>query len=324
MLFNSFAYLLFFFPGVALACYALRASFGIQAAQILLLAAALVFYGWSKPSNLFLLGGSILFNWLLAHSMTGLSKILRRRVLILGLVANVLFLCLFKYVNFFLAGFSKPLGRDHLLPNWSFPLGISFFTLQQIMYLVDCYEELVPAGSLFDYATFVSFFPYVISGPISKAGRIIPQFKHLGEPEAAAERIAKGLYLFALGLGKKVLLADSFSRVATFGYDKTAFQLSALEAWVFSIAFTLQLYFDFSGYSDMAKGSALILGINIPQNFLGPLRSKSIIEFWRRWHISLSDFITTYLYTPMLKSFKKATLATASIATLAAMGIAGL
>jgi alginate O-acetyltransferase complex protein AlgI len=137
------------------------------------------------------------------------------------------------------------------------------------------------------------------------------------------DQVARGLYQFSLGLSKKVLLADSFARVADLGFA-AASECSTLEAWAFSVAYSLQIYFDFSGYSDMAIGSALILGIEIPRNFNSPYRSKTVIEFWQRWHISLSTFITTYLYTPILRSFKKATLTTASVATLLSMTIAGL
>jgi D-alanyl-lipoteichoic acid acyltransferase DltB (MBOAT superfamily) len=326
MLFNSFAYVLFFLPAVAVVHALLRAWAGPRAAQIWLLLSSLVFYAWSKPAHLPLLAGSIAANWALARYMSAQAdEKRRRRVLQLGLVLNVAFLCLFKYARFFFRGLFA-LGVPKLeLPQWEFPLGISFFTIQQIMYLVDCYEGLVPASGLLDHAAFVSFFPYVTSGPLAKAKSIVKQFAEPG-PSGGPERfdaVARGLFLFALGLGKKVVFADSFGRVADLGYDAAA-GWSTLEAWVFSLAYTFQIYFDFSGYSDMAMGSAQILGIEIPRNFDCPYRSRTVTEFWKRWHISLSNFITTYLYTPILQKFQKATLATSAIATLLAMTIAGL
>src|SRR5262249_45131147 len=153
---------------------------------------------------------------------------------------------------------------------------------------------IVPPSSLRDHAAFVSFFPYVVSGPIAKAKTIVKQFL---EPKAVGyDVVARGLFLFALGLFKKVIFADSFGRVADLGYDSVS-QWSTIEAWVFSVAYSLQIYFDFSGYSDMAMGSALMLGVEIPRNFNTPFRSRTVTEFWQRWHMSLSNFITTYLYT---------------------------
>ncbi len=324
MLFNSFPYMLLFLPAVVLLCILMRKLAGPKAAQFLVLVASVFFYAWWKPANLPYLAASILANWVIARWMSGAAQPLRKRILITGLILNIGYLCVFKYVNFLLASFSV-FGLAKLrIPDLDFPLGISFFTLTQIMYQVDCYEGLLPALGLFDHATFVSFFPYVISGPIARAKRMAHQFPQFGgEPGSRSASIARGLYLFTLGLFKKVVFADAFASIATAGFSATT-HLSALEAWVFSIAYTLQIYFDFSGYSDMAIGSALMLGIEVPRNFDAPLRSKSIIEFWQRWHITLSQFITTYLYTPIVKSFRKATLFKASIATMVAMAIAGL
>lgn len=325
MVFNSFTYLFLFFPLVAVLLELARRAVGLRAAEGVILVASLVFYGWSKPQNLPLLVGSILVNYGIAQWMARTKdEDRKRRILALGLSLDIAFLCLFKYVNFFLRGlFVLGLPR-FAVPDWAFPLGISFFTLQQVMYLVDCYEGLVPPNDLGDHATFVAFYPYVISGPLARSKSIVRQ---LHEPSPAGEarwnQVARGLYQFSLGLSKKVLFADSFARVADLGFA-AASECSTLEAWAFSVAYSLQLYFDFSGYSDMAIGSALVLGIEIPKNFNSPYRSRTVIEFWQRWHLSLSGFITTYLYTPILRSFKKATLTTASIATLLSMTIAGL
>ena len=248
-----------------------------------------------------------------------------RRLLLLraGLVGNITFLCLFKYINFLFRSIAFFHGPALHFPDWGFPLGLSFFTLTQIMYLVDTYQGLNSANSLFDHATFVSLFPYVTSGPLVRARSIVSQFS---KPALAEERLAlacRGLYLFSLGALKKIVLADSFAAVADAGFTSIR-NYSILEAWIFAFAYLLQLYFDFSGYSDMAVGSAWMLGIDIPQNFNAPLRARSISEFWQRWHISLSNFITNYLYTPMLRSFPKATLSASVLSTVAAMTIVGL
>jgi alginate O-acetyltransferase complex protein AlgI len=323
MLFNSFAYIFLFLPVVVALTLLARKIAGPRAAQVLVLLASLTFYTWWKPAHLVYLLGSILVNWLIARWIASAEQPHKKRLLQLGLLLNIGFLCLFKYVNFFLKSFAHFIPTRFLLPDFAFPLGISFFSIAQIMYLVDCYEGLLPASSLFDHATFVSFFPYVISGPIARAKRILHQAGDFGGKDRhRSELIARGVYLFSLGLFKKVVFADAFGRVAAYGI--TSAGMSTLEAWVFSIAYTMQVYFDFSGYSDMAIASALILGIEIPRNFDAPFRAASIVKFWQRWHISLTNFITTYLYTPILKSFRKASLATSAVATILAMTIAGL
>ena len=327
MLFNSSEYLAIFFPIALLGCILLRSFVGSKAAQGWILVASLLFYTWNKPAYLPYLLGSILVNWLLARTIASQQgperQAIRKRLLQLSLVLNLGYLCIFKYVNFFLSNFSSLLHGFHL-PDLELPLGISFFTLAQIMYLVDVYEHLIPPMGLFDYSTFVSFFPYVISGPIARAKRIKHQFADFGgRPEGYGVLVARGLFLFTIGLFKKVLVADAFAKLADPGFVPGV-HLSALEALCFSVAYTLQIYFDFSGYSDMAIGSALMLGIEIPRNFDAPLRSKSVIEFWTRWHISLSQFITTYLYTPIIRSMGRVSLLKSAVATFLAMAIAGL
>lgn len=324
MNFNSFGYILVFLPVVLIACYVARRIRVAKGPQICILLASMIFYAWGKPLNLAYLLGSILVNWILARLIANASPQHRKSYLQAGLVLNIGYLCTFKYVNFFISNIPYFVHRHIQMPDLGFPLGISFFTLMQIMYLVDCYEQLMTPSSLFDHATFVSFFPYVISGPISRAKRIVHQFAALNGAEGpSADMIARAFYLFSLGLIKKVVLADAFSKAADYGFSNIS-RLSAVEAWCFATSYGLQLYFDFSGYSDMAIASALLFGIEIPRNFDAPLRAKSIIEYWQRWHISLTAFITTYIYTPIVRSFSRVTLATSAIATLLAMAIAGL
>jgi alginate O-acetyltransferase complex protein AlgI len=206
---------------------------------------------------------------LLAASIVSIGQ-QRKRLLQLGLVLNIGFLLRLQVRRIFLRSFPHLIPTRFLLPDFEFPLGISFFTITQIMYLVDCYESLLPASSLFDHATFVSFFPYVISGPIARAKRILHQTGDFGGKDGQrSEFLARGVYLFSIGLFKKVVIADAFAQVAAYGLN-SATNLSTVEAWVFSIAYTLQIYFAFSGYTDMAIASALMLGIEIPRNFDAP------------------------------------------------------
>ena len=323
MLFSSFLYILVFLPVVVLVCLALQRLVGPKAAQAWVLVASIFFYAKSDPFNLVYLFGSILVNWLLGRWIERAEGPSKKRLMIAGVTANVVYLCLFKYLGFLASMVPFLLPHGYRVPEMPFPLGISFFTITQIMYLVDCYEGILSAGSLFEHASFVAFFPYVISGPLGRTKRIRHQFPWFGGKDGEhTANLARGVYLFSMGLFKKTVFADSFARVATYGYS-TATNMSGLEAWIFSVAYAMQLYFDFSGYSDMAIGSALMIGIEIPRNFDAPYSAKSIIEFWQRWHISLTNFITSYLYTPILRAFKMNTLATSAVATFLAMGIAG-
>jgi D-alanyl-lipoteichoic acid acyltransferase DltB (MBOAT superfamily) len=329
MLFNSFPFIFLFLPIVSVVYALARRYLGQRIAQAFLLTASFFFYGYARPSYVPLLAGSIFFNWAIASWMgsaqSGTSAAASRRKMLLwvGIAANIALLCSFKYVNFFLQCLAFLNAQRLNFPNWAFPLGISFFTLTQVMYLVDTYQGLNAPNTLFDHATLVSFFPYVSSGPIVRSRAIVPQFKNFTMPMGRLTLACRGLYLFSLGLAKKVVLADSFARIADAGFGR-AQDFSTFEAWVFSLSFTFQIYFDFSGYSDMAVATAWIIGIDIPQNFNAPYTAKSITEFWKRWHISLSHFITDYLYTPILRSMGKATITTSVIAVLIAMAIAGL
>ena len=323
MPFSSLSFL-FFLPVVALVYAAARRFAGARLAQVWLLVASLFFYALPRPSHLPLLLVSILFNWAVARRMAAQEDPGRRKSwLRLGLVANVALLASFKYVDFFFLQIGRVSGFQLPISHWDFPLGISFFTLTQVMYLVDCYQRLNEPISLFDHATVVSFFPYVSSGPIVRAKAIADQLESSRPAGSRMEMASRGLFLFAQGLAKKVVFADSFGAIADAGFASVA-QLSCVEAWAFSLAYTFQIYFDFSGYSDMAVGSAWILGFDVPQNFNAPYIAKSISEFWQRWHISLSNFITSYLYMPIVRWMGRATLLTSTVATLLAMGIAGL
>ena len=337
MLFHSFAYLLIFLPVVVGVHSFLRARTPWPWPQVWLLLASLFFYTRSGSANLPLLVGSILFNWAIARQMMAQAENAKRSLYLwAGLMVNVIVLFLFKYVHLFLDTIAYLHGPRLSFPNWGFPLGVSFFTLTQIMYLVDAYPRapsspaarkifrgLTAANSLFDHATFVAFFPYVVSGPLARVRLVVPQLRAYTMREPPSALACRGLLLFSMGLVKKVVFGDAFALIADAGFASVP-NYSMVEAWVFCLAALFHLYFDFSGYSDMALGAAWMLGIDIPQNFNAPLRARSISEFWQRWHISLSNFITEYLYTPLFRSMGKTTLAASATATILAMGIVAL
>lgn len=314
---NSFAYLLAFVPLVAVGTLVLHRRLGASAARNGLLAASLAFYAFDDARQLPLLLLSITGNWWCARAITTreVNSGPRRRLLQAGLAGNVALLATYKYVPVVFA--APALGT-----TLGFPLGLSFFTLAQVMYLVDVYEGLVPAGGWRDHAVFVSFFPNVTAGPLLRRRLFDRELPSLatGLP---AERVSSALLLIALGLSKKVVLGDSFAAVATAGYARAG-TLTAPEAWLAALAGTFEMYFDFAGYSDMALGVGGLLGLSLVRNFNAPFTAPHISDFWKRWHISLSDFITTYLYTPLLRAMGKATVHTAAIASLVAMLIAGV
>jgi len=325
MHFDSASYLILFLPAVALVHWALRRLFRASVAQTWLLLASFAFYSLgAAPLHLFLLAASILCNWSIARRMCSCEQPAPRRAwLHVGLWGNIVFLGVFKYTAFFLGGVYPLLHISAPVPHLAFPLGISFYTLTSIMYLVDSYQKLNEPLSLFDYSSAIAFFPYVTSGPIVRGASIASQFHGELQANERAILFTAGLYRLASGLLKKIVLADLFANLAQAGFASMP-RLSFTDAWIASVAYTLQIYFDFSGYSDIAVGSAALLGIRIPENFNWPYISASISEFWQRWHMSLSLFITHYLYTPLVRSFGKATLRTSAIATLLAMAIIGL
>jgi D-alanyl-lipoteichoic acid acyltransferase DltB (MBOAT superfamily) len=319
MPFNSFPFLFIFLPLVLLLYYA---RLDRLKPKVFILVVSVVWYVVAGLHFLPLLLASIVFNWLLAKRMRAQeSAVLRKSWLIAGLVANVAFLCWFKYLGFIFWNITAITGVRFSVPHIVWPLGISFFTLQQIMYLVDCYQELIPANGLVDQAVFVSFFAYITAGPITRSQQVVPQMQLPEIRTPNFDRLARAMMLFLIGLAKKCVLADNLALV---GANITPGKVLFLDTWLVVIAYAMQIYFDFSGYSDMAKAVALMFNIEIPSNFSTPYRALSVTEFWQRWHITLTRFITTYLYTPIVRSFRKVTLGISVAATIAAMFICGL
>jgi len=260
------------------------------------------FYAAWDPKDILVAGSSIAFNYLSAHQILT-HKARARSWLTFAIVVDIGVLLYFKYLNFIASGLEYATGSAAFhLRTIVLPLGVSFFTFTQIAYLVDCAAGKVrpEQHNARDYILFVAFFPHLIAGPILHHANIIPQF-HREFRLDWSRKVSAGVMMFVIGLGKKVVLADNLAKLATPSFDHASkgFALTVQDAWLGIISYTLQLYFDFSGYSDMAVGAALMVGIMIPFNFNSPYRALSIIDFWRRWHMSLSTFLRDYLYIPL-------------------------
>jgi D-alanyl-lipoteichoic acid acyltransferase DltB (MBOAT superfamily) len=301
MLFNSFEYIFAFLPISFLLYFYLNSKRLTDAANGFLVSASLFFYAWWNPDYLPLILLSMLFNYVIGNSLARGSRAgspSRLWLLWFGIVANIALLGYYKYSDFFIASVNQVLGSSYALPNLLLPLAISFFTFQQIAYLVDSYRRETHEYDFLKYALFVTFFPQLIAGPIVHHKEMMPQFARARNKLINYRHIAGGLFIFSLGLFKKVVIADYFATIATPGFDQ-ATSLSFFEAWATSLAYTFQLYFDFSGYTDMAVGAALLFNIRLPINFNSPYKATNIQDFWRRWHITLSRFLRDYIYIPL-------------------------
>ena len=313
MLFNSIAFIAVFLPIAVAGFFLLAATRAAWLPIAWLILASLFFYGWWDYRNLFILVPSIIGNYLLGGLIgTARASGKRNRAWLLtaaGVAANLAAIGYFKYFNFAAAAFGA-LGHLHVaIHDILLPLGISFFTFQQIKFLVDRYGGTAPQPDPLRYGLLVSFFPHVIAGPIVNYDDLLPQFRRASFLRFSPELFADGVALFLLGLAKKVVLADQFGVYAAdrfgagayigFGAAAHGDKLSFFAAWGAALAYTLQLYFDFSGYSDMAIGLARMFGLRFPLNFNSPYKAASIIEFWQRWHMTLSRFLRDHLYIPL-------------------------
>ena len=307
MLFNSGIFLYVFFPVVVVGFFAIgrRNTF---AASVWLAAASLFFYGWWSVKAVPLLVGSVCCNFAISKYLVpgdGARDVVRYRWLIVAIAINLIVLAFFKYANFFVANLNSALSSTqfNLLPvlNVALPIGISFYTFTQIAFLCDCYQGKVRERRFVHYLLFVTYFPHLIAGPVLHHSQMMPQFARNDVYRPNVDKIAVGFAIFIVGLGKKLLLADPFGAFADpiFEAARHGTVPSLPGAWFAVLAYTLQIYFDFSGYSDMAIGLSLFFGVHLPINFNSPYQALSIIDFWRRWHISLSDFLRDYLYIPL-------------------------
>lgn len=299
MIFNSYIFILFFLP-ITLIGYFILSNFRYhKIALIELIIMSFLFYAYNNVKYVFILVTSIVVNWLVACLMYRCRNLLHRKyVLISGILVNIGIIFYFKYFNFFIENFNYILRTGFNLRNIVLPLGISFFTFQQISYLVDSYREETRQYSFLEYTAFVSFFPQLVAGPIVLHSEIIPQFKDSNRWKFNHDSFANGFYAFSIGLFKKVMIADTFGQAVSWGWSNLE-SLAALEIFIVMLSYTLQIYFDFSGYCDMAFGIGKMFNIDLPINFNSPYKALSIIEFWDRWHITLNRFLRTYIYFPL-------------------------
>src|SRR5215469_4439172 len=302
MLFTSFNFIFIFLP-IALVGYYLLAQVGTSYAVGWLVLTSLAFYAAWNPTFVLLLICSIAFNFMVGRSMLkregDLAAKSRRYLLVLGVAANLLVLFSFKYLGPIVSwGHSISLISPRFDFNVVLPLGISFFTFTQLGYLVDCYHGRGKDFDLTRYAAFVTLFPHLIAGPILHIREIGPQLLDPDTYRLRSRNLCIGTSFFIIGLAKKVLLADPLADVVKIGFAHPG-DFAMFATWLYALGYSLQLYFDFSGYSDMAVGLAYMFGIRFPINFDSPYKSRNIIDFWQRWHATLTRYLTSLLYTPI-------------------------
>ena len=299
MLFNSQIFLSFFLPLVLFSYFLCTIYFRDIAwlRKVILLLASWLFYAWWDARFLPLLICSILVNWLVSRLFIHFKI---RKTVTFGIAFNLFLIGYFKYKNFFIENMSVFLDFEPSSNAIVLPIGISFFTFQQIAYLVDLKKKRAPLYGLLDYSVFISFFPQLIAGPIVRHSEFMPQLMKSPLRDGLSERLSRGLTLLTIGLAKKIIFADTLGKHANSVFDiAKSMPPSLSESWSGTIAFSLQIYFDFSAYSDMAIGLGLLFGFILPVNFNSPYKARSLQEFWRRWHITLSNFLKDYLYIPL-------------------------
>ena len=302
MLFNSYEFIFTFLPITFFIYFYLNSKRLTQASKVFLVLSSLFFYSWWNVVYLPLILISMLFNYSIGNTLSNKKdfnkSFSKKTILIFGIICNISLLGYFKYGDFFIENFNLLSGANANLLHLLLPLAISFFTFQQIAYLVDSYKAETKEYNFLNYTLFVTFFPQLIAGPIVHHKEMMPQFANVRNMLINYRNIALGLFIFSIGLFKKVVIADTFAVWANNGFD-VATDLNLFEAWATSLSYTFQLYFDFSGYTDMAIGIALLFNIKLPINFNSPYKALSIQDFWRRWHITLSRFLRDYIYIPL-------------------------
>lgn len=305
MLFNSYSFIFLFLPLALIGYFGLNRVGKQKAAIFFLLIMSLGFTGSGSIYHAAVLSVNLLINYALAGWMRGAGKKKRKKIMVLGILFNLGILFLFKYYNFFAENINGLFGD--FLPGLSLalPLGISFYIFAQIAYLADCYQadkeergNEIYSYSLLEYAAYISFFPKLIQGPIAYHNELIPAFRNSLIKKVDFTNLSKGIYAFALGLAKKVLLADTLAKIVNIGYNNID-ALNTGDAVLVMVCYSLQIYFDFSGYCDMAYGIGYMLNIKLPVNFNSPYKAVSITDFWDRWHMTLTRFFTRYLYIPL-------------------------
>lgn len=302
MLFNSFVFIFLFLPLTLAGYFLLNRFHKYEWAKGWLVVASLYFYAFFNPSYLPIILSSIVINYSIGSALvknTGWFLAHRKILLVAGVLFNLGLLGYFKYTDFFIENINALFATSFLLKNILLPLGISFFTFQQTAFVVDCFNRKGRLPSFFDYCNFVTFFPQLIAGPIVLPKEMLPQFASEENRRVKYKNLVDGLFIFGLGLVKKVLIADSIAVFANAGFGLQVEHFTMAEAWLISISYTMQLYFDFSGYCDMAIGIGRMFNINLPLNFNAPYRAVNFQDFWRRWHMTLNRFLTQYVYIPL-------------------------
>ncbi|UQD53434.1 MBOAT family protein [Bacillus methanolicus] len=298
MIFNSYEFIFAFLPITWLVFFLLNKLELFKLSTIWLVVSSLFFYSWWNVAYLPLILILMIFNYLLGSVLRKSNSGRRARyLLVFGVAVNLAVLCYFKYYDFFISNINFAFHTNIPLLHLTLPLAISFFTFQKIAYLVDSYRKETEQYNFWKYALFVVFFPQLIAGPIVHHKEVIPQFSKALKV-LNVENVSKGIFIFTIGLFKKVVIADTLAAWATAGFD-TAGKLTFIDAWMTSLSYTFQLYFDFSGYTDMAIGAALLFNIRLPINFNSPYKAVNILDFWKRWHMTLTRFLTKYLYIPL-------------------------
>ncbi len=300
MLFNSYIFVLFFLPAVIMGYFLLNHFSHKKTAMIFLLGMSLWFYGYFNYTYLLIMVGSIVLNYLAYFGIRCFKdNILYKRIIAaFAITLNISALFYFKYYDFFIENINAVFHTDLVLKNILLPLGISFFTFQQLSFIIDAYRNEVPDYGFIEYACFVTYFPQLVAGPIVTHDELVHQFCDDDKKRFNWDNFTKGLYAFTLGLSKKVLIADMLGNVANWGYSNIA-ELGSINAAIVILSYTIQIYFDFSGYSDMAIGMGKMMNIELPVNFNSPYKAYTINEFWDRWHMTLTRFFTKYVYIPL-------------------------
>ena len=318
MLFNSYEFLFIFLPLVWLLFY-FSNQFGFIKKNHILLFSSIFFYSYWIFNYIFLVFFIIFINFFFVKK---LIKKKNQRLLIFAITINLLILLIFKYSDFILSNINYLFNINISYLNIPYPLAISFITFQNIIYLIDCYDDQIKKIKLNKYALFVLFFPQLIAGPITRYNNMQLQFNKKFK-NINYDSLIKGFFLISIGLFKKIVIADKLAVYVNENYN-SIYNLGFFETWFTSVAFTLQFYFDFSGYADIAVGLGLLFFINIPINFNSPLKSTSMIEFWQRWHLTLTSFLTNYIYLPIIKNFNEINMKNIAISTTITFFIAGL
>ncbi|MAV56792.1 MAG: MBOAT family protein [Pelagibacteraceae bacterium TMED247] len=322
MLFHNPIFLLIFLPIVFLLFYIFKKNFNNRIS--ILIISGLIFYAaWNiKLSPLIVI--TILVNYFFGKALSNsLNLTKKNKILFFAVSFNVLFLAFFKYSDFIIANINYLFNFNISFLNFPFPLALSFVTFQTIAYLVDCSEGNISGNNLRKYSLFIIFFPQLIAGPIVRYNNMIGQFEDEKNSNINYKNIIIGLIIITIGIIKKTLIADNLSVIVDTNFNSEN-DITFLMSWITSLSFTFQIYFDFSGYIDMATGIALLFNIRLPQNFNSPFQATNIIDFWQRWHMTLTNFLTNYIYNPLLRSFNKLTFIKSMMVTILVFLIAGL